>query len=1033
MSSSFPRQDTETILQALGLRGENRGEYYAFTCPLHASKKRDSACVYYNSGMFVCYSGSCEKRHITKLYQELNNGANPYVDLDLVSRVETRSEKSEAAARKRGETVRRLTSEKKRSDMKESEDSTLANEAESDTQDRLPEAGETVNRSPEVFGGVEQHIEDSDPRNGWEQITEGKDLGDDFLLEEELDISGTLVDHWPIKVKEKTVMIVVRTEGSNGKKKDIPYTLWYKKGYSADSAVWLTGALKGVKYPLYNSEHLSIEDKDAPVILFEGQKDAAEMTFALKYSLICVGYYGGAKNSRKSDFGVLSGRVVYFCYDNDDPGILAIPDIQKLSEEQGFKLHVVKPPAGVEKGGNIADVASNIPFEERNDNVISDLILDIQNSENHVAWDDLSGMINAAENNEKRRAARAREAALTQPSEIGDHGIDISRAPIIPICMVGGIVSIYVEQDKSIVHIDRSNLGSGVLVPMWKYSGWLEIAPNRNDPTKVNWNGVSEAIREVAALHQVSPPVRGNGCWREGDDIIINCGNKIYKNGEETTYRRINEGAEFLYTGGKEVPYYYEKKLDAAQRSELLGVLACQPFAQEIHKELLAGFMAAAPYCGLFEWRSNMWMTAEFGTGKTFIFNQIVQPMLTNTFGAFLDGTLSTPVGFRNACEGKATVIVLDEAESENKKKAEDIKQIIASLNASSAFSGSGSEIVMGKSGGGHGVKFSMKPMVLCASIAHQMDSAASLSRFTMVSIVKFVGNMEEKLAFYNRSKEAVKLLTPEWCKAFYAGMTDKVDQLLKSIDIMTDTLFLMLDLELKRPSEQLGVFLGGYWMIAHDAAPTEEEARAFIEPRLEALKNSSHVEDSTKSQILQLLNHTVQVYGDSNSLLPENKTVMSCLEHVIYSRLGEEEEREEIPVEKKVAENLVENIEPSNHLTALNMFGINLRVKPGIKVVNGAEVGARVLHIQIADRHTRLKKAFLEKHQGNYGEIVKRWPHQIACKGGHKVDSNKNRNGNFAKVENKDDGAVTFASVHMDFYNFDGFKLLDYAKGQNK
>lgn len=201
---------------------------------------------------------------------------------------------------------------------------------------------------PEYFPGA--YGKEERPADVWRQCEKGcRDAP-------ELPKQRNETARWPLEVRVgsewRCAMWVVRCATGEVKpsgkacKTDYPYTLW------TDGAryEWRSRALEG-KYPLYNLRGLE-ERPNARVVLYEGQKCASVVQGVIGDGWVCVGWYGGAGNSRLTDMEPLTGREVWYPFDADDAGRKAIGHIL---DQVHAKVHLVYPPAGVPKGWDHAD------------------------------------------------------------------------------------------------------------------------------------------------------------------------------------------------------------------------------------------------------------------------------------------------------------------------------------------------------------------------------------------------------------------------------------------------------------------------------------------------------------------------------------------------------------------------------------------------------------------------------------------------------------------------------------------------------
>lgn len=155
---------------------------------------------------------------------------------------------------------------------------------------------------------------------------------------------------WPLQIQSgkewRTVMMIVRSQNGD-EKQDLPWSLWT----DGKNIEWRNNALKDVKYPLYNLKGLA-DFPNAPFILYEGQKVPSVVQPVVGEEYVCIGWYGGALNTDKTDFSPLVGRHGYFCFDADSPGRKTI---SKIVDEYHIFCTLVSPPDNVPKGWDHAD------------------------------------------------------------------------------------------------------------------------------------------------------------------------------------------------------------------------------------------------------------------------------------------------------------------------------------------------------------------------------------------------------------------------------------------------------------------------------------------------------------------------------------------------------------------------------------------------------------------------------------------------------------------------------------------------------
>lgn len=211
------------------------------------------------------------------------------------------------------------------------------------------------------------------PKPVWKQLQRSKKDAPEINTEWHTKTIGPESERWPlcrfIAGQWRPVMWIVRfkkkidensSEEDRKFKKDIPFSLWS----DGDNYEWKPNRLE-CKYPFYGMQSLE-EKTNAPVLLTEGQKAASRAEKVLP-DWACVGWYGGAGNNHLTDWTMLTGREVWFWFDADAAGRKSISDIVQFSKDNYFKLHLVAPPVGSEKGFDIADAIEHWSIDEVKD------------------------------------------------------------------------------------------------------------------------------------------------------------------------------------------------------------------------------------------------------------------------------------------------------------------------------------------------------------------------------------------------------------------------------------------------------------------------------------------------------------------------------------------------------------------------------------------------------------------------------------------------------------------------------------------
>jgi len=148
-------------------------------------------------------------------------------------------------------------------------------------------------------------------------------------------------------------------------------------------------------------------------------------------------------------------------------------------------------------------------------------------------------------------------------------------------------------------------------------------------------------------------------------------------------------------------------------------------FASDYDVLLITGFLFSQMLQSVWHWRPHMWISGPQGSGKTLLiefFNRIAGHL-----ARCYEGQILTEAGFRQDLQSDFRVILIDELE-----KSFARKEILDLLRSAGRGGLAAKGTVSGRA-----VHYSIKHMVLLASIEHGLDRAAEKHRFIIVEMNK--------------------------------------------------------------------------------------------------------------------------------------------------------------------------------------------------------------------------------------------------------------------------------------------------------
>ena len=634
---------------------------------------------------------------------------------------------------------------------------------------------------------------------------------------------GKDIERWEFLQGNKTIMFVVRfVEGKT--KNDRPFTLWQKGG----EYKWRSKAPED-RYPLWNLPELEARPGDA-IILCEGQKAASrgkECQGLKEY--VFSGWYGGAKNTRQTEWSSLRGRTVHFWPDSDTPGRQAIKDLRELATQYDINLSVISTPVGVAKGWDLADAIS----EGRD---IKDII----------------------------------EPSKKDHAE-GSHFLDDMPMPFEIMGTSGTDIIFYSHASNRIERYGASALTKFKLMTLAPREIWGEYYAK--DEGGIAWDAAIDDIIQNGAKKPIFDwtRVRGAGAWIDGADTVLNTGEYLLIDGErKELHQRVGK---YVYEKQAKIPYRIDDTLSLEQSANLLDCLNTIGWTLKAAPYALAGWVLLSAWGGLLRWRPHVWLVGPSGTGKSWIMEKVIYPIAVDGFGIKGDGW-STMAGVRQSLHNSAKCFMGDEMESDNKKNMEQIEQIVSLFRGSSSGQNSGG-ITLHGSQDGEGKQWVMQSMACFASVGADIKHSADANRFTVCELKRNRAGIDEHKANFSVIEKKSRIFTSEYSRAFHARTYSLIGEVLKAISIMKEQASKILGT--MRDGDQIGTLMAGSWMVEHDEAPTAAEAYAYLrEVEIEKLKEGVEMKSDEEICLDEILAIKVEL---SDKAGRSKMTVGNCLE----------------------------------------------------------------------------------------------------------------------------------------------------------
>jgi putative DNA primase/helicase len=225
--------------------------------------------------------------------------------------------------------------------------------------------------------------------------------------------------------------------------------------------------------------------------------------------------------------------------------------------------------------------------------------------------------------------------------------------------------------------------------------------------------------------------------------------------------------------------------------------------------------------CGALDWRSHLWITGASGTGKSKVMKMFVKRLLGEML-VDAQGETTAP-GIRQYLKSDALPVTFDEAESEDKRGADRMQDIVG-LARSSSTSDSG-KIFKG-SAGGSANQYDLRSSFAMSSIGANLQHRSDVSRFTVLELKK--DESETKAERWKKTQEIyAEIVTDEFVQSFISRNILLLPTILRNAKTFSNAASIVLDNQ--RTGDQLGTLLAGAYACASDNIISIDDAKAWI------------------------------------------------------------------------------------------------------------------------------------------------------------------------------------------------------------
>lgn len=377
----------------------------------------------------------------------------------------------------------------------------------------------------------------------------------------------------------------------------------------------------------------------------------------------------------------------------------------------------------------------------------------------------------------------------------------------------------YATEGKQVIALSAKDLTShGMLLRLAKLRWWEGAFPGRES---FNARQAADELIRACYSEGVFDPdrLRGRGVWLDDGRRVMHLGDHLLVDGAVTKLTAFK--SRFIYEQARPIRITLADPLTDVEAKKFLAACCAVSWADPTRDgRLFAGWLVSALIGGTLAWRPHLWLLAEGGSGKSWVYENLVSPAL-GQLALTLQGK-TTEAGVRGELGTDARPVLFEEAETQSDRDRERMQQVIDL--ARQASSENAPPIVKGTKEGGSR-RYVMRSSFMFNSINSGLTQAGDESRFAVLTLVE--GSPDQFAALKQAHLEA---MVPNFCGRLLARVLQLAPVIRANADRLAEAI--ARTGAGRRAGDTLGTLLACQMALVDDRELAAEEAAKLVEGR---------------------------------------------------------------------------------------------------------------------------------------------------------------------------------------------------------
>lgn len=317
---------------------------------------------------------------------------------------------------------------------------------------------------------------------------------------------------------------------------------------------------------------------------------------------------------------------------------------------------------------------------------------------------------------------------------------------------------------------------------------------------------------------------RGRGAWVDRGRVVMHMGNTLIVDGQKTDITSFP--SRYVYELDRSLPQLSPDALTSEEGEELLAITMMFRWTKPASAPMLAGWCALAPLCGALRWRPHVWLTGGAGTGKSWILNHVVHPLM-NGMDVFAQGS-SSEAGIRQTLRQDALPVLFDESEKNNEREKIRVDGVLALIRQASTESAART---LKGTAFGDAQHFHIRSMFCLASVMVGMEHQADYERLAVLSLRPKREGDDTSTERWQKTQDRVYRIIErdeDMPARLFRRSLDLLPVTLQNIEVFGTAAAKKFGSQ--RDGDQYGTLMAGAWSLISDRVATEDEAREMLD-----------------------------------------------------------------------------------------------------------------------------------------------------------------------------------------------------------